>query len=338
MRKLWLISILALLSLPSLAATTYYACSDGGNINDASKFGDVQSGTCACVGSATYATIPVAVTGDTLSANKCTTTITVNVDPGDDTHQAVLISDPVAGGTPAANAFTLATATCNGWAGGAGQAAKTLHANVTAGQKNGLTVTGSTAGCIISGAATGGAATSATGISDNHTVVTLTFNTGPITGGSAGTAYGFGTGSTGPVTINANALPGSGAVGLDVGSAATVTMNGDCIGSDSVVFEGCYNPTGTLNLTGNLIFGKKGGAIRGFAYYTPGATNYACFPKNSSYAIGTEDCTHTGGGAGLSVNAREMPFDPGVANVKSGLAYGSETGTLASGGNSGSAH
>lgn len=342
-----------LLSLNSWAATTYYACSDAGNINDASKFGNTQSGTCACVGSTTFATIPVAVTGDTLSANKCTTTITVNVDPGDDTHQAVLISDATAGGTPATNAFTLASATCDGWAGGAGQAAKTLHANRIGGQKSALSLTGSTGTCTLSGTSTGGAASGASGTVDTHTVVTVT-QTGAMTGGGATNAVGYFLNNTGPMTVTgtATASTGTGAYGFYHNSTGAVALTGDCVGSDSGnVPVGCYAAsTGIITVTGNLIDGKRGSAIDGTYRWTPGATNYRCVPYDSTYAIGSEDCTHTAGAPLVgSQSAHAIMLIPDasggaavtigvLSNVKSGVVTAAGTGTLSGAGASGSAH
>jgi hypothetical protein len=104
-------------------------------------------------------------------------------------------------------------------------------------------------------------------------------------------------------------------------------MTGNCVGSDTVTASGCYISGGTFTLTGKLIFGKKGGAVYqagSIFYFTPAATDYLLAAKDSSYVLGTIDS-----------HATELPTNPGESNVKSGVTYGSFTGTYSAAGGTG---
>lgn len=108
-------------------------------------------------------------------------------------------------------------------------------------------------------------------------------------------------------------------------SSAYVNVTGTIKGSNtSTNANGFLNGGGSATITATLLNGLKSPAwgVGGVSnYYTPRATDYVLFAKDSSYTIGTIDS-----------HAVVMPTDPGVANVKLGTAYGSFTGTLAGGG------
>lgn len=306
--KKWL--LLLLLSVPAWP-TTYFACATA-NVNAANEWGTGTTGSCTCSGAGS----PTFATGDTLNANGCT--VTLNVDPGSVSVQPILTNDTTQGGS-----FAYATATNI-----------TVHADITA-NKAGTTIlniTGSTGGGTLSGTLTGASGTG-TGVTDTHTAVAFNVS-GNITAGSGtGNVYTF-SGSSGSVALTGNATAATGEAFKCTGNG-TCTIAGNCIGSGTATgVSGCdgASATGTVTVTGNVINGLKSTGTSGNIRYTPAATNYFCAPKDGTYAVGTEDCTHTGGGGGVSTHAVELPLDPGVTNVKSGVNYGSLTGTLATSG------
>jgi hypothetical protein len=287
-------------------ATTYYATSSTVNIDTASLWLPTSTGT--CTGSGTALVWANRLDGDVLDANGCTA-LAINVDAGGTSVQVTLQTNATTGG-----GFTLATADLG--------TMTTLHAHITAGSSTAVTLTGSTGCGTISGNITGGNTTSIRGIVDSHTSCTVTVS-GDITGGSAGLAAGYYSNGNGPLAISGNVAAGSG-YGLYLNAGAVVTLAGNCSGVDTVYVPGCYIAAGSLTVTGNLIFGKKGpafGLAGGILYYTPAARNYILLPKDSSYVLGTIDS-----------HAVELPTDPGVANVKTGVTYGSFTGTYSDGG------
>jgi len=311
MKKLLFLFICLLLASQA-RATTYYATSSTVNIDTASLWLPTSTGT--CTGSGTALVWADRANGDVLNANGCTA-LAINVDAGSASVQVTVQTNTSTGG-----GFTLATADLG--------TMTTLHAHITAGSTSAVTLTGSTGCGTISGNLTGGNTTSIRGVADSHTLCTVTVS-GNITGGSGSLAAGYYSSGAGPVTINGNVAAGSvaNAYGLYLTSVAVVALTGNCIGVDAVSAVGCQVSAGTLTVIGNLIFGKKGPAVftqGGTFYYTPAATNYILLPKNSSYVLGTIDS-----------NAVELPTDPGVANVKSGVTYGSFTGTYSTGGGTG---
>ena len=168
-------------------------------------------------------------------------------------------------------------------------------------------------------------ATSAYGINSTHTVQTITI-TGNVTGGSNGSAFGlYANGATGGFTISGNVNVGtaSGASGVSLANGVSVTIQGNVYGHDTYNTSGATVTGGSqLTVTGNIIHGKVGQAVGGRTFFVPAsATNYTLYSKDSSYVLGTVDS-----------HATEMPSDPGIANVKSGVTYGTYTGTYSAGG------
>ncbi len=310
--KRFLPFLLLLLAASPASATTWYATSSSVNIDTASLW--VPTSTGSCTGSGTALVWGSQANGDVFDANGCTA-LAVDVDPGVATGasagvcgavtvEVTLETDATNGG-----AFTYATATN-----------LVIHANITATKTTALGISGSTNGGTICGNVTGGSTGSQLGVSDGHTLVTV-YLIGNITGGSGSGAYGYDLAGNTPLNIKGNASAG-GAHGLYSGASGSATMAGNCVGSDTAVAMGCYfGGTGVLTLTGSIINGKRDIGAGGAVYFTPSATNYILSPKDSSYVLGTIDA-----------HATETPTDPGVSNVKSGVAYGSFTGTLVSGG------
>jgi hypothetical protein len=315
---------LLLLASPTFAAS-YYGCA-GAAINADSTFCATPTGSCAGNDPVTAAT---ALAGThTLYANGCTITI-----PESFTATAISNADgDGAGAAVGGGGYTLDTATVSG---------KTITANVTAGAVGTacLTISGAGAGTpvdTIVGTVTGGTVNSADGVLDTHTVGTIAL-TGSIVGGSAGaSAYGYELTGTGPVTVSGNCTSTMVASGLRVNAASGsgVTVAGNCVGNNAGYGAGCAsaNTTTAITVSGNLIFGETGSAISASVIWTPGATtNYAMFPKDGSYTVGTNDehaimCPATNSALGGIAT---------VTNVLSGVTYGTLTGTAASGGGGG---
>lgn len=234
--------------------------------------------TGSCTGSGTPLVWASRATGDVFNANGCTS-IAVNVDPGSASVQVTLTTDATNGG-----GFTYATASN-----------LIMHAHITSTKTIALAITGSTGGGAIVGNITGGNATSIHGVSDSHTgvAVSVTGNAAPGTGSGAN-GYNY-TGATGGVSIS-----------------------GNCQGSDTNTGVGCSSSNvAPITVTGNLIAGKRAQAAYGTIIFTPAAGNYALWPKDSSYTLGT-----------IGSHATEMPTDPGAGNVRLGTGYGTFTGTL----------
>jgi len=307
MKRLLLLCLL--LSTVGAQAATWFATTSSANI-DAVTWRGTQGASCA--GSGTTLTYASRSAGDVFNSNGCTS-IAINGDPGVGGSNVTLTTDA----TNTGGGFTYATATNI-----------TMHVTITCANSATLTITGSTGGGTISGNITGCLGGSVSAVSDSHTVVTVTVN-GNITGGSGSTASNFGylmNGTTGFVVINGNVTGGSSTGGNTFGinsnqsSTGTTTVNGNCIGGTlNFTNEGCSGQgTTALILVGSSIASLRSGGVNGSIRFTPAATNYALFAKDSSYTTGVID-TH----------ATQMPTDPGVANVKTGTAYGSLTGTLA---------
>ena len=310
MRQLFLILVM----VGSAQATTWYATSSSVNINAANLWVPTSTGT--CTGSGTALTWGSQANGDTFNANGCTA-LAVNVDPGSASVQVTLSTVTNGGG------FTYATATNI-----------TIHANILAGTTAALVITGSTGGGTIIGNATGGTGSSSYGISTAHNTVTLNM-TGDCRGGSG--SYSMGcciVSANGGFALTGDAYPGSSGSGVYLNSNLAMSLV-NVWGSDTALAVGLQSLSASFSITvtGNVINGKVGAASSaGFRFVPANGTKFICYPKDASYAIGTEDCTHTGGGAGLSSHATEVPINPGSSNVATGVNYGSFVGTLAGGG------
>jgi hypothetical protein len=324
MKKI-LLFLFALLLLASPAfAASYYGCASAA-INADSTFCATPTGSCAGDDPVTAAT---ALAGThTLYANGCTISIP-------DSFTATAISNADGDGAGAAvggGGYTLDTATVSG---------KTITANVTAGgvATACLRISGNGAGTpvdTIVGTVTGGSINSAFGVSDAHTVGTIAL-TGSVVGGSATSSYGYELTGTGPVTVSGNctSMGTASALRVYVTSGSGVTVAGDCVGNNTGIGAGCTSSSVTTPITvsGNLVHGLKGSAISGPVMWTPGATtNYAMYPKDASYTLGTNDehaimCPATNSTLGGITT---------VTNVLSGVTYGTLTGTAASGGGGG---
>ncbi len=339
-KYLFAISLLLLIfATPCFAVTTYYATSSTININAANT---VINAACvgsgnpyACctgvgTGTCTYWAIggtPTAcgdttptnylswndqIVGDTFNANGCTA-IALNVDPaGTGGGIVTLTNDATNGG-----GYTYATA-----------ANLTLNINTlaTAAAYRLLLVSGSTGGGTVTGNSTGGSGNTAYGIQDIHTVVNFTIS-GNCTGGTVtALTHGYYATGTGPTTISGNCIGGTfgyGCIAISTGGSG-ITVVGKCIGNDTASSAAGCRATGTTPViaTGPIIncLGSQGASAN--VIYTPASTaSYILYPKNSSYVCDT-----------LDSNATQIPSDPGVANVKNGVTYGTLTGTYSGGG------
>lgn len=305
-----IITILFILLLSNLAfATDYYAGKAGGNINADDVWFTTSTGSCTGSTGVTGAT--ALQSGNTLYANGCSLTVNVS-------FTATKIST-AAGAGAGGGGFAVVT----------NASPITITAIIEAGTTTCLAVTGNATGSnvlSIIGNATGGSAASTHGVSDSHTVGTVIFQ-GNATGGSnTGRGYVF-SGASGSVSMTGDGIASATAIGyLMSGASSTTTISGDCKGSDSADYQGCYaTGAGTITLTGSIINGKRSMGAGGSLIFTPSATDYILYPKDSSYSLGTIDA-----------HATEMPTDPGVSNVKTGTAYGSYTGTYSASGGGGS--
>ena len=315
MMKRWLV-VLSVLFLSSwMQATTWYATSSSANINAASLW--VPTSTGSCTGSGTALTFGSQANGDVFDANGCTA-LAVNVDPGAATGASagvcgtVTVTVTLQTNSTNGGAFTYATATNI-----------VIHANITATKTIALAVSGSTGGLTICGNMQGGSTAAQEAVNDSHTSITV-YVVGNITGGSATTTYGYSISSAGPLNVVGNSAAGTDSVGLESSGNATVTITGNCTGSNTTSFAGCQSTTtgaGGLVITGNIINGIHSQGVSGSVTYTPSATNYILSPADSSYTLGT-----------INSHATEMPTNPGVTNVLSGVQYGSYTGTASGGG------
>ena len=315
--------ITILLWAGSLHATTYYANGlNGQNINYTTAgagWYTIQGASCVATG------VPVAVgsfaNGDVLNANGCTA-LAVNVDPGAATGASAntcgTVTVTVTLTTDATNGggFTYATASN-----------LVLHMNVGSltSKTTVLAISGSTGGGTICGNVQGGGTAAAAGITDNHTLVTV-YGIGNITGGSASTTYGWTISSAGPITLTSIITAGtsSSAIGFNSssGSSAVTAIIGSCVGSNTSTNTGCaFGAPILVTFTGSIINGLRGAGVQGPVMFTSTATNYAMYPKDSSYTLGVMDS-----------HAIVLPMNPGAANVTAPIVYGPFTGTASASG------
>lgn len=312
--KLRILLACLLLCMP-LYAATWYATNSTSNISTVTW---VPTTTGSCTGSGTALVWADRAAGDIFNANGCTA-ISINVDPGVASVNVTLTTDTTNGG-----GFTYATATNI-----------TLHVDIIATKTTALTVSGTTGGGTIVGNLTGGSVANQNGVADSHSSVTMTYTGGTFQGGSNSSANGLSVGSTsaGTTNISGTAIGGSGASAYGIVETAAsgtqvTTFTGTCQGSATVgSAAGCAGTSAVpLRVVGSIVSSPRAIGVLGAIIFTPAATDYALFAKDTSYATGTID-TH----------ATEMPTNPGVANVASGTTYGSFTGTLSVGGSSAAA-
>ena len=332
MKKL-LLAVFLLSFAASAHAATWYATAatptTATNINTTGTW--VPTSTGACTGSGTALVWGAQANGDVFDANGCTA-LAVNVDPGVATGAsagvcgATTVEVTLQSNATNAGTFTYATATNI-----------VVHTNITIATAENVagsglfSISGSTGGGTICGNVLSNPTyNSEYGIIDNHTSVTI-YMVGNLTGGSTSgnqndTAYWLQT--SGPVTIIGNTIAGTAGSGFGVSTSTSpvITMTGNAIGSNTGTYSSIYIYTGTptLTLTGNIINGLKEAGVSwtgGTFIYTPTATNYILYPKDSSYTLNT-----------INSHSTLVVPDPGVANVKSGVAYGPNTGTYSGGG------
>jgi hypothetical protein len=294
MRKILSLLIIAyligFLVTPCLA-TDYYAQADG-NIDTATMWDTTPAG------GGTDLTWTGSHAGDTFYANNHA--IAVNV-----SFTATKISTAAGAGT-AGGSFNVATSVTP----------LTVTAKIGAGTTPCLVITGNANAnpALTVNAGTdansiqGGSAGAAYGISDSHTVGTVVV-TGNPTGGTNSTARGYYfSGASGVVAITGNATGSSATaptVGVYTAANGTMTITGNCVGGTySAAAYGCHgaDETGSITVTGNLIYGDAGAnpqnnapPIAGNVVWTPGALNYVKFtPGTDVYASQTPGCPYTG--------------------------------------------
>lgn len=314
--KRFLPLLFLLLSAP-LYATTWYATSSSANINATSLW--VPTSTGSCTGSGTALVWGAQANGDVFDANGCTL-IELNVDPG----TATGASQGVCGTTT-----VQVTIQSNASHGGSFQYQATtlvIHANVIAGSNSYAVLMNGSGGGTLCGTVTGSSVTTSTEAINVNTSGTIQYIIGNVTGGSVSSALGIDGVGSGALTVIGNVTSGSATaaygMSLAVGGSGSVTVNGNCVGSNTVAPAGCYSfgTAGTFTLNGNIINGLKATGQYGPILYTPSATNYILYPKDSSYTLGT-----------INSHATLMPTDPGSTNVKSGVVYGPNTGSYSGG-------
>jgi len=324
MRKLLLAFALILLLAAPAFATSWYACTSGGNINASNQFTSSTGVACgSCSGN--YLTWPPS-NGDTLYSNNCASAIVIppTINVGSTSVQVTLTN--TAGSGNAGGSFSYALTSGD---------TSTLYANITAGAAAVLTITGS-AGTLNIGASgypvtiTGGTAASAYGVSDSHTSVTVNVYA-TINGGSNATAYAYYfSGASGSVSITGNATAGTGGAALYLAGAGTGTINGNCQGGDTSVNQvGCQAASsGDLFVTGNLIFGKRASAVAGAIRWQPAnVNNKILFPWSDSATTGTWNQYSVEAPPMVNQTMTGGPGIYSVSNVVSGVVYGDQTGT-----------
>lgn len=255
-----LIACLLLIAAPALA-TDYYACQDAQNINGDATWCTLAHRTGSCAGDGTYtAGATVLQAGNNLYANGCTVAVNVS-------FTADKISTEAGDGT-AGGRFTVSTST----------SPLTLTTNFATGSTSCLVISGSAnanPALTLMGNGTGSATTgNVYAVSDNHTVGTVvvgsTGSPATFTGGTSGTgsSHGYFLYNSGPVTFNGGGVANQ-ANGIQTASG-TITVNGDCTGSNVANSNGCYSYSGAqITLTGNIIDGTRSPGISGKYVWAP---------------------------------------------------------------------
>lgn len=300
MKKIILAIIFLLVASPVFGAT-YYA-QKAGNINADDVWFDAPTGGSGVTGATALAGT------HTLYANNFA--ITVNV-----SFTATKIST-AAGPAPgtAGGVFNVVTST----------SPLTLTTAIEAGATTCLSITGTAnanPALTIIGNITGSADTASKhGVTSTHTAGTVVIGSvgspSTITGGGVATSRGINwSGATGAIVVTGNAIGATGA-GFYTSGAGTSSITGNCTGGDADSGGvGCYATGGAMTIAGNIISGAKASGANGIIRVNPAATNYIQMKTAAS--------------------TQEFPVAPAVTNVKTGVAYGSQTGTLSSGGGSG---
>ena len=320
------ILVFLLFASQAWASTPWFACAASATINAASEWSSTpNASSCGCTAGA-YLIWGNQAAGDSFYANGCTG-IAVNADPSP--NSSVTLRTDLGTGGVVGGTFTFADATT---------IAGTYKTNILAGSTVCLATSGSNASpSNWIGVVTGSATTNnAYGIASTTTAGNIPVGT--CQGGAGSTtgdgchqtsgAGGFAVGSGGCVAGASGSAAGIGCSNASSSSIWTVT--GPCQGSDSsAIAPGATANSGFIYCNGDLVWGLKGPPITGQAYWRPGAqTNKIVMPYDSSYTDGTvnthstEAAAITGGGSGTITNN---------ANVKSGVTYGDQTGSLSGG-------
>lgn len=340
---------------------TWFATA-AGNINSAGRWNS------AADGSGTTLTWPPAA-GDVLMANnKGTITINVSTDLGA-TGQ---VRNDAANGATAGGSFTLnagLTLTAHVFGGGANQCVlsssgnSTIIGNVTGGNQGsnfyGVRMNGVRTGetLTIIGNVTGGSATSAYGVSNDSSALTVLI-VGNVTSGTGSGAVGVWALGTGTINIT-GAVTGATQRAVVNNALATINITGDVTAGSA---NGVRNQTGgTINITGNAIAAATAAAenlaagtltVSGYAQ----ASTEAAALNNVAQGIlqvGETRSASNGRGAVTgafrytsATAAKSMPYTtdgqismtvidvaaivPAVGDVRKGLVYGdgAYTGTL----------
>ena len=314
----YLIAALIFLPIPSWAAT-YYACQNSQNINGDATWCTAAHRTGSFAGDGTYTAWSSITSSDILMANGCTVIIPNTASTKFDVSK---ITNKTDGTGTDGGQFTYVTA-----ADYTPEIAADLETVGTTGavsDVSGTSGAGLRLGYTETISITCGSASSMYGLKLGHSgagnIVLLgaADHTVTSTAGTNSTAHGIYQNGAGTTTAYVDAI-GVNGYGFSV-AAGTVTNIGDCIGSNtSYMGSGCAGVGSSVSftITGKDISGTYGVGIYGKILYTPAATDYILRAKDASYTRGTVDA-----------HAVEMPTDPGAANVETGTAYGSFTGTL----------
>jgi hypothetical protein len=308
MKKLLFVILMVLVTTPCFAVTSWFACAATQNINAGNEWSSTPSGTCTCT-AGSYLTWDTQIAGDSFYANGCTS-LAINVDPqgtgaGKGTVLLSTEDGDGAGAGVAGGGFTYATAT-----------AITMTMDVVAGTTTALVITGSNAATrTITGNLTGSATTAAKhAVDDNHTVGTIAIG-GNATCGTQTTTYGIELSGSGTLTIAGNCVA-VGGVGCRVTLSGQLIVAGNCVGSDTVDFAGChaYGTGGLVTVTGNIIYGLRGGGAYGAVTWAPAsAKNFI------QTTVGTD--AYASAGVGSDAGGTQVTAANTAATISAGTYF-----------------
>jgi hypothetical protein len=290
-------------------ATTYYAQAGSGNMSEIEW--DTSAG-----GGGTDLVWANRQAGDVFDAN-AQTGIVVDADPGVGASKVVLTTGASGGGFIVNGTMTITadinagTTTCLTF--GAGTFTVTIAGNLNGGgtaSTYAVAITGTGKTVNITGDVSGGSAGSALHINATATVAV----TGNVTGGSGSSVYGIYCPSTGTLSVSNTATGGSavGAHGIyyKAGSGGVATVV-NCTGGTGIAADGIrITSTSSAVVTGNITNSATASGASGRITYTPAAaTNW------------------------IKYTVTEAEFaNVTASDVKTGVAYGSKTGTLVTSG------